>query len=172
MCHFVSLAFMGCLRLVSSLKLKVSFAEYLHLYRALLQKRPISLKSLLIVVTPYLYAWHFTIRWYFQKTIQKFKQSFYLYLCARADKYVCVWVCLLCLVVLVSVSMCQHVLCFQICSVCLCCQIFMRDIPDKYLCVTFVQDHSKLETSAWCWNGEGPRQRTGYCCSWQNDRWW
>ena len=45
---------MGWLRLVGSLKLQVSFAEYRLFYRAVLQKRPIILRSLLIVATPYL----------------------------------------------------------------------------------------------------------------------
>jgi len=44
---------MGWLRLVGSLKLQVSFAEYSLFYRALLQKRPIILRSLLMVATPY-----------------------------------------------------------------------------------------------------------------------
>jgi len=44
---------MGWLRLVGSLKLHVSFAEYRLFYRALLQKRPIILRSLLIEDTPY-----------------------------------------------------------------------------------------------------------------------
>jgi len=44
---------MGWLRLVGSLKLQVSFAEYSLFYMALLQKRPIVLRSLLIVATPY-----------------------------------------------------------------------------------------------------------------------
>jgi len=44
---------MGWLRLVGSLKLYVSFAEYSLFYRALLQKRPIILRSLLIAGTPY-----------------------------------------------------------------------------------------------------------------------
>jgi len=39
------------LRLVGSLKLQISFAEYTLFYRALLQKRPIILGSLLIVAT-------------------------------------------------------------------------------------------------------------------------
>jgi len=47
---------MGWLRLVSSLKLQVSFAEYSLFYRALLQKRPIILRSLLIAATPYEYV--------------------------------------------------------------------------------------------------------------------
>jgi len=44
---------MGWLRLVGPLKVQVSFAEYSLFYRALLQKRLIILRSLLIVATPY-----------------------------------------------------------------------------------------------------------------------
>jgi len=44
---------MGLLRLVGSLKLQVSFAERSLLYRALWQKRPIILRSLLLEATPY-----------------------------------------------------------------------------------------------------------------------
>ena len=43
---------MRWLQLVGYLKLYVSFAEYSLLYTALLQKRPIILRSLLIVATP------------------------------------------------------------------------------------------------------------------------
>ena len=43
---------MGWLRLVGSLKLLVSFAEFRLFHRALLQKRPIILRSLLRVATP------------------------------------------------------------------------------------------------------------------------
>jgi len=49
---------MGWLRLVGSLKSQVSFVEYSLFYRALLQKRTISFRSLLIVLTvatPYMY---------------------------------------------------------------------------------------------------------------------
>ena len=49
---------MGWLRLVGSWKVQVSFAEYSLLYRALLQKRPMILRSLLIVASPYVYS-HF-----------------------------------------------------------------------------------------------------------------
>jgi len=42
-----------CLRLIGSLKLYDSFAEYRLFCRALLQKRPIILRSLLIVATEY-----------------------------------------------------------------------------------------------------------------------
>jgi len=46
---------MGWLRSVGSFKLQASFAEYRLFYRALLQKRPIILRSLLIIATPYTY---------------------------------------------------------------------------------------------------------------------
>jgi len=44
---------MGWLHPVGSLKLQVSFAEYRLFYRALLQTRPVILRSVLIVATPY-----------------------------------------------------------------------------------------------------------------------
>jgi len=55
---------MGWLWLVGSLKLQVSFVEYSVFYRALLQKRPIILWSLLVIATPYaylryLYTWRY-----------------------------------------------------------------------------------------------------------------
>ena len=43
----------GWLRLVGSIKLHISFAEYRLFYRALLQKRPIILSILLTEATPY-----------------------------------------------------------------------------------------------------------------------
>jgi len=43
---------MGWLLLVGSFKFDVSFSEYSLFYRALLQKRPVILRSLLIVATP------------------------------------------------------------------------------------------------------------------------
>ena len=47
------LSHMGWLPLVGSLKFQVSFAEYRLFYRALLQKTPIILRSLLIEAMPY-----------------------------------------------------------------------------------------------------------------------
>jgi len=44
---------MGWLRLIGSFKLYVSSAEYRLFYRALLQKRPMILRSLLVEATPY-----------------------------------------------------------------------------------------------------------------------
>ena len=52
-CNRSECCVMGWLRLVGSLKLHVSFAEYRLFYKALLQKRPVILRSLLIVATPY-----------------------------------------------------------------------------------------------------------------------
>ena len=49
---------MGWLRLVGSIKSQVSFAEYSLFYRALLQKKPIISRSLLIIATPYQYEMH------------------------------------------------------------------------------------------------------------------
>ena len=46
------LSLMAWLPSVASLKLYVSFAEYSLFYRALLQKRPIILRSLHIIATP------------------------------------------------------------------------------------------------------------------------
>jgi len=58
-CQKISLHMFACygvgwLRLVGTLKLDVSFAEYRLFYWALLQKRPMILRSLLIVAPPYL----------------------------------------------------------------------------------------------------------------------
>ena len=51
--HIYTFWLMGWLRLVSSIKLQVSFAEYRLFYMALLQKRPVILSILLTVATPY-----------------------------------------------------------------------------------------------------------------------
>jgi len=51
-CH-TQIGHMGWLRLVGSLKLQVSFADYSLFYRALFQMRPIILRSLLVIATPY-----------------------------------------------------------------------------------------------------------------------
>jgi len=60
MCMLLSLCLMnvcmGWLRLVGSLKIQVTFAKYSLFYKALSQKRPIILRSLLIVATPYPFA--------------------------------------------------------------------------------------------------------------------
>ena len=50
----------GWLPLVGSSKLYVSFAEYRLFYTPLLQKRPVFLRSLLIVATPYTYMYSYS----------------------------------------------------------------------------------------------------------------
>jgi len=50
--QYLTLSTMGWLRLVGSMKLQVSFAEYSLFYRALLQKRPTIVSILLAEVTP------------------------------------------------------------------------------------------------------------------------
>jgi len=57
-----TLAHVGWLRLVGSLRLLVSFAEYSLFHRVLLQKRPIILRSLLIVATTYNITTHAKMR--------------------------------------------------------------------------------------------------------------
>ena len=61
---------MGWLRLVGSLKIQVYFAEDSLFYRALLQKRPVILRSLLIVATPYFPIYPLTLYKWFQQVIQ------------------------------------------------------------------------------------------------------
>ena len=46
----------GWPRLVGSLKLQVSFAEHSLFYKALLQKKPVGFRSLLIIATPYVFC--------------------------------------------------------------------------------------------------------------------
>ena len=53
LCQRRNVLYMGWLRVLGSLKLQVSFAEYRLFYKALLHKRPIILRSPLIVATPY-----------------------------------------------------------------------------------------------------------------------
>ena len=62
--HFqVSISPMGCLRLVGSFKLYVSFAEYSLFYRALLQKRHTIFRNVLIVATPAHLSTYLNIAW-------------------------------------------------------------------------------------------------------------
>ena len=82
---------MGWLRLVGSLKLLVSCAEYCLFCRTLLQERPIILRSLLIVATPkhiYMYIHVFIY--------------IHVYRCTYI-MYVCIYHILLCVCVSLSV---------------------------------------------------------------------
>ena len=55
-CIYIHGIYMGWLRLVGSLKLWVSFAKETYKRDDILQKRPVILRSLLIVATPYLHT--------------------------------------------------------------------------------------------------------------------
>jgi len=54
-CGYCRVSIMGWLRLVGSLKLKVAFAKEPYKRDDILQKRPVILRSLLMVATPYIY---------------------------------------------------------------------------------------------------------------------
>jgi len=86
---------MGWLRLVGSLKLQASFAEYNLFCKALLRKRPVILRSLVIVATPYV------------------QNADLVFFCMRVCMYVFLCLCLDCRVceciyTLVSVCMCVY----------------------------------------------------------------
>jgi len=80
-----SYTYMGLLRLVGSLKLQVSFAEYSLFHRAPLQKRPVNLRSLLIVATPYVYA-------YIQTCIYGWGSWIYIHLYMYTNTYVYIFI--------------------------------------------------------------------------------
>ena len=77
---------MGWLWLVGSIKLYVSFAEYRLFYRALLQKRPIIVRSLLIVATPYPHL-HLHLCPLYPRL------HLHLYPCPRRSVYVYIQIC-------------------------------------------------------------------------------
>jgi len=80
---------MGWLRLVGSLKLSVSFAEYRVFYRALLQKRPIILRSLLVEATPYGFVTFPSRFWLqLQKTWRTHSPSTYIYIYLYVHIYI------------------------------------------------------------------------------------
>jgi len=82
---------MGWLRLVGSLKLYVSFAEYHLFYRAFLRKRPIILRSLLIVATPYAYS-VVALKCTTQK---QYTRKYYVRVCICAYMSIYIHVCVL-----------------------------------------------------------------------------
>jgi len=82
---------MWWLRLVGSLKLQVFFAEYRLFYGALLQKRPIILRSLLIVATQYQPMDKRSVVPLLHLCI--YKTNLRAYVCVRVCVSVCVHVC-------------------------------------------------------------------------------
>jgi len=79
---------MGWLRVVGSLILYISFAEHSLFYRALLQRRPIILKSLLIVATPYQISPQF---WYlFSNIIRRYPDAKFMKpIKYRSEQFLC-----------------------------------------------------------------------------------
>jgi len=79
---------MGWLRVVGSLILYISFAEHCLFYRALLQRRPIILKSLLIVATPYQISPQF---WYlFSNIIRRYPDAKFMKpIKYRSEQFLC-----------------------------------------------------------------------------------
>ena len=107
---------MGRLRLVGSLKLQDSFAEYSLFHRALLQKRPIILRSLLIVATP-----HENIIYHFQSIF--FREHWVHPSCPIKKKY-CFFLCR---------TILGHTKCYQI--------IMSFKVFSKYFQSIFFREH-------------------------------
>ena len=103
---------MGWLRLVGSLKSLVFFAEYHLFYRALLQKRRIIFRSLLIVATPYTYILTH-IQWNAQDTKVVCITVFVcLFVCVCMGVCVCACACVcvcVCACMCVCVCVCMYV---------------------------------------------------------------
>ena len=94
MCAYID---MGWLRLVGSLKLQVSFAEYRLFYRALLQKRPMILRSLLIEATPYMHLWALFTHDVLETLIcLSYRIHIYEYMCGCHKLFDCTYVFWMC----------------------------------------------------------------------------
>jgi len=76
---YVYIHTMGWIRLVGTLKVQVSIAEYKPFYRALLQKKPIILRSLRIVATPYTILIHYDTFVYTNEYIAQINTYTYSY---------------------------------------------------------------------------------------------
>ena len=134
MSHVTHMEDMGWLRLVGSLKLQVSFAEYHLFYRALLQKRPIILRSLQVVATPYLdccctYEWVMSVIYMNESCCKRINES-----CPRMnqschpyDRYLgCLWVRLK------RVSLTKNLL-DRCVLACVCCHLCVRVCVSVYV---------------------------------------
>ena len=123
---------MGWLRLVGSLKPYISFAEYSLFYRALLQKRPMLWRSLLIAATPYS-SCDVCVCWNTQHEQTLILHSIFWILditrkCGAAccDTFECVVVCcsvLQCVAVCCSALQCVVVCCSVLRCVAACCSV-------------------------------------------------
>jgi len=108
---------MGWLRLVDSIKLEVSFAGYHLFYRALLQKRPIILRRLLIVATPYTFHVNHISKY---GHIRHLLQCVAAYLSCAVEVYCSA---LHCVAVCCSALQCVAVLCIALQCVAVCCSV-------------------------------------------------
>ena len=114
---------MGWLRLVGPLKLQVSFAKEPYKTDDILQKRPIIIRSLLIIATKYIPQVPTCL-------------CVCAYVCACMYLCVCVCVCL-CVYVCVCVRVCVYV-CVCVCvggCVCVCRSVFVCVCPCMQVCV-------------------------------------
>ena len=84
-------ASMGWLRLVGSLKWEVSFAEEPYKRVYILQKRPITLRSLLIVATPYLL--HVHILCVYVRVYMRVRARAWVFVSVCVYEFACVYVC-------------------------------------------------------------------------------
>jgi len=111
---------MEWLRLVGFLKLYVSFAEYRLLYTALFQKRPIILRSLLIVATPctFLRVW----QWLSNLWHNSYTRDIWARLCVIHLFYWWREVCC-------SVLQCVAVYCSVLQCAAVCCSVLQCDTP-------------------------------------------
>jgi len=85
---------MGWLRLVGSLNLHVSFAKYRLFYKALLQKRPMILRSLLIVATRYHISRSVFFLCFKIRRPRNSCTNIHAYTCACIHTYIYVCVCI------------------------------------------------------------------------------
>ena len=84
---------MGWLRLVGSLKLYVSLENIGLFCRAILQKRPIFLRSLLVVATPYLDTHTHTRIRYIHTHIRTYMYMYkYIYMCIHIYIYIYIFI--------------------------------------------------------------------------------
>ena len=95
---------MGWLRLVGPFKIYVSFAEYSLFYRALLQKRPVILWSLLVAGTPH--RSHAYMRYY--RVFSTKDVATHVAVCCRVLQHAALWCSVVqCVAVCCSVLQCD-----------------------------------------------------------------
>jgi len=147
---------MGWLRWVGVLKWYVSLAEYRLFYSPLLQKRPIILRSLLVVATPYRTMWGSFQALSIHNT-QLVWVRFCVFLCVSVcfRVFLCVSVCF-CVFLCVSVCFCA----FLCVSVCFCMFLCVSVCFCVFLCVSvcFLRQNATgpvFDRNCMLWGGFG-----------------